>query len=180
MAVRLIATLVALSLAPAVTIAQSNRFALAAGQALPTKAKFGLFPTLRAEWYLTAPTRTVGLLADAYVARAFPSASAIGEIGRRWFRGTEYGGALSVVLHPGPHHTVSPYLVLGVLARVSSARDSTSTPPAYGVSWGTDSAIEPNLGVGARLRLASGHDLRIELRYYDGLVFMPLTAGFTL
>lgn len=177
---RLLALFASLSVAPVPAMAQANRVALAVGHALPTKSKFGFFPSLRAEWYVTSPTRRVGLLADAYVARAFPSTSDIGTIGRRSFRGSEYGGALSAVIHLVAGHTVSPYVVAGVLARVSSARDSTSTPPAYGVSWGTDSAIEPNLGVGTRLCLSSGRHVRIELRYYDGLVFVPLTVGLTL
>ena len=177
---RLLAILFALNVAPMVVLAQSgDRFAVAVGQALPTKAKFGFFPTLRAEWYATSPSSLLGLLADAYVTRAFPSTSPIRDIGQRWFRGTEFGAALSFVVQPTPRAALGPYVVLGALWRETSARDSTSTPPSYGVSWGTDSAIEPNLGVGARVRLASGRILRLEVRYYNGLVFFPLTVGST-
>ena len=177
---RLLPVLVAVHLVPVVALAQSaNRFALAVGHALPTKAKFGFLPTIRAEWYVTPPNHVVGILADAYVARAFPSTSAIQDIGWRWFRGTEYGGAVSIVVQTSPRATISPYLVAGVLHRVTSERDSTSTPPSYGVSWGTASATEPNLGVGTRVRLPSGHHLRFEVRYYNGLVFFPLTVGLS-
>ena len=176
----LISSLVGLSLIPLVAEAQhTDRLAFAVGHALPTKAQFGIFPTVRAEWYVTSPRRTLGLLADAYVARAFPSVSDIRDIGQRWFKGTEYGAALSVVLQVAPKATVTPYLVAGVLHRVTSERDSTNTPPAYGVSWGTDSATEPNVGLGTRFNLASGRTLRLEVRYYNGLVFFPLTFGTT-
>ncbi len=177
---RLLPVLLTLQLAPIIALAQStDRFALAVGHALPTKGQFGFFPTIRAEWYVTAPRHVLGLLADAYVARAFPSTSPIRDIGWRWFRGSEYGGALSVVVQLGPKAVVSPYFVAGVLHRVTSQRDSTSTPPSYGVSWGTVSATEPNVGVGTRVRLASGHLLRFEVRYYNGLVFFPLTVGMS-
>jgi hypothetical protein len=162
------------------TVAQSgNRLAVAVGHALPTDAKFGFFPTIRAEWYVTSPSNPLGLLADIYVARAFPNTSPIRDIGQRWFSGTEYGAALSLVLQPNPRDAVGPYVLLGVLGRVTSGRDSTWTPPTYGASWGKDSAIEPNVGVGMRFRLASGRILRLEVRYYNGLVFFPLTVGLT-
>ena len=181
MTTRLLAVLFALSLTPTVARAQTgDRFAVAVGQALPTKEKFGFFPTLRAEWYATSPGSGVGLLADAYVAHAFPSTSPIDDIGQRWFRGTEFGAALSLVVQRNPRNAVGPYAVLGALGRVASARESTSTPPSHGVSWGTESAIQPNVGVGMRVRLASGRIIRIEVRYYDGLVFFPFTIGSTL
>ena len=161
MTTRLLTVLFALNLVPTVVTAQTaSPVAVAVGQALPTKAKFGFFPTVRAEWYATSPNRALGLLADAYVAHAFPSTAPIGDIGQRWFRGTEFGAALSVVVQGNPQEAVGPYVVLGALGRVASARDSTSTPPSYGVSWGTDSAIQPNVGVGMRVRLASGRFLR--------------------
>jgi hypothetical protein len=166
--------------APMAALAQSaDRFAVAIGHALPTQAKFGFFPTVRVEWYPTSPRDPLGLLVDVYVARAFPSTSSIRDIGQRWYHGTEYGAAVSLVAQPNPRKTVGPYLVVGFLHRVSTARDSTWTPPSYGVSSGTVSADEPNVGVGARVNLASGRILRFEIRYYDGLVFFPLTVGLT-
>ena len=177
---RFLAVLLVLNLAPMVALAQAgDRWAVAVGQALPTKAKFGFFPALRVEWYATSPSSVLGLLADAYVARAFPSTSPIRDIGQRWFRGTELGAALSLVVQPNPRDAVGPYVVLGALRRVTSSHDSTSTPPSFGVSWGTDSAVEPNVGVGTRVRLASGRILRLEVRYYNGLVFFPFTVGTT-
>jgi len=180
MTCRLLAILVAVSLGPMAAHAQlGHRLAVAVGHALPTKAKFGFFPTVRAEWYATSPSRSLCLLADAYVATAFPSTSSVGDTGARWFRGTEYGAALSLVVQRNPRGAVGPYAVVGALGRITSARDSTWTPPSYGVSWGTDSAIEPNVGVGIRVRMASGRTLRFEVRYYNGLVFFPLTVGST-
>jgi len=184
MTCRLVAVVVVVLLAQSVGAMAGHaqfghRLGIAVGHALPTKAEFGFFPTVRAEWYATSPSRPLGLLADAYVARAFPSTSPIRDIGQRWFCGTEYGAALSLVVQPNPRGAVGPYVVFGALGRVTSAHDSTWTPPSYGVSSGTDSAIEPNVGVGMRVRVASRRTLRFEVRYYNGLVFFPLTVGST-
>lgn len=156
-----------------------SRFSVAVGHALPTKAKFGFYPTVRGEWYVTSPERRAGILLDAYAMRAFRSATRDRSTSTV-FSGTELGIAASAVLHAYPTGRISPYLVTGILGRRTSRSDSVDYGAGFGVSAGTTSVIEPNVGFGIRAKLGNGRSARLEVRYYRGMVAFPITLGMTL
>jgi hypothetical protein len=163
-----------------------QRFAFATGAALPTKKEFGFFPTARLEWYVTDPNRPFGILADGYVSRTFAPADA-GVLDALGHRG-EVGFSVSVVPQLLPSAWLSPYVVGGIRWRrpwdpepltpeqqaliAASQRFGFPTPLP-------ESHIEPNVAAGLRFRLPSGQALRLEMHYYTGLNYFPVTLGFS-